>query len=229
MPICQKHQNEMRGESFNLPGGTKHTFHFCDICSEEQEAEKELERKQREKRIIEFKREKRNDGIPMRFWDSKIEQFTNIKPIIDWLNNPKESLYITGPCGTGKTHLATAIAYYLRDLEKECAFVIASNLFLQLRNSFNSDDKNEMDIINKYSSPSFAIFDDIGAQKISDYVIEAWYNIIDTRYGKVLPTVFTSNMTLSEISTFMSDRIASRIASGLIFELHGNDRRLIRQ
>jgi len=226
MAICQKHQIEMREEGFNLPGGTKHVFHFCNECEKEHERKLELERIQREKRMIEIQKEKRNDGIPPRFWDSKISDFTNIEAITNWLNNPKESLYITGPCGTGKTHLAAAIAYHLRDNKKQCSFVIASTLFLQLRNSFNSEEKNEMDIINKYSSPDFAIFDDIGAQKISEYVIEAWYNIIDSRYGKMIPTVFTSNMTLSEISAFMSDRIASRIASGLIFELKGDDRRL---
>ena len=41
-----------------------------------------------------------------------------------------------------------------------------------------------------------------------------------------LPTIFTSNITLKEISVLMSDRIASRIASGDVFELKGSDRRL---
>lgn len=74
--------------------------------------------------------------------------------------------------------------------------------------------------------PHLAIFDDIGAQKISDYVIEAWYNIIDRRYMFEHPTIFTSNLSLKEISVFMSDRIASRIASGIVFKLQGDDRRI---
>jgi DNA replication protein DnaC len=73
---------------------------------------------------------------------------------------------------------------------------------------------------------SLCIFDDIGAQKLSDYVLERWYNIIDRRSSMKKPTLFTTNFSPKEIFATMGDRIASRICSGIVYELKGSDRRL---
>lgn len=222
MTICQKHLIEKDQCPVSV-GGKTFNFESCQKCSEEYEAEKKAESVQIEK---DYYNRIYNEDIPQRFQAAKISDFLNIQPILNWIEKPADFLFITGPCGTGKTHLAAAIVYALRDKKIRCLFSIASNLFLQLRESFNSNDTTEKNIIDKYSSSTIAVFDDIGAQKISDYVIESWYNIIDKRYGEKYPAVFTSNMNLSEISKYMSDRIASRLASGIVFELKGSDKRL---
>lgn len=216
----------------------------CEKEEEEKEKNKELYEQQEKERIA-F--EKENKGIPKKFIGARLSQFENIEPIIEWANKPNGFLFIYGQCGTGKTHLAAALKHHFNKIEKECDFVFSSDLFLTIRNTFNNKDENssELKIIKKYApdvshvttlwgsgahikseATNLCIFDDIGAQKISDYVIEAWYNIIDRRYMHEHPTVFTSNLSLREISAFMTDRIASRLASGIVFELKGEDKRL---
>lgn len=248
--ICSKHGVEMEAKFLDAaPGMRPWRFDFCDLCSKEAE---EAEIAAQERRALEEKRhieEKANEGIPRKYRGSRLSDFTNIDPVLEWVNNPKGFLFVHGQCGSGKTHLACAIKYHFNSLGVKSGIEFSSNLFINLRNSFNSKDhgkdSSEFAIIKKYapdpttmqySAKHFGdievdythtgIFDDVGAQKISDYVIEAWYNIIDRRYMYEHPTMFTSNLSLKEISIVMSDRIASRLASGINFELKGPDRRL---
>ena len=43
------------------------------------------------------------------------------------------------------------------------------------------------------------IFDDLGAERNTDYALEKIYNIIDSRYRKNLPMILTTNLTIDEM------------------------------
>ena len=147
--------------------------------------------------------------------------------VFDWANDPKDFLFVYSTSGTGKTHLGCAVAKDLCSRGINCGFVIGPEIFLRLRKSFDRNAiESEWDIIKKYRKPIVGVFDDICANGCKDYVVEAWYGIINHRYNECIPTMFTSNNSLSEISEIMGDRIASRLASGIVFELKGEDRRL---
>jgi len=213
----------------------------CPKCSENAD-NGVAQQAEREKRKID---ESIRDSIPERYIEARCMDFgSDIKPILDWIKNPDGFLFIHGVCGTGKTHLSCAITMDFRRKGRASKLFKGSSIFLELRRSFGSNTGNgEMDIINRccgkrtgvmtvneyQSGPkekAVHIFDDVGAQKLSDYVVEAWYDIIDYRYAECLPTIFSSNLSLKEVSLAMSDRIASRMASGKVVELKGNDRRL---
>jgi DNA replication protein DnaC len=98
---------------------------------------------------------------------------------------------------------------------------------LQLRAGFGKDSNiSESDSLKCYQKNEVLIIDDLGAEKLTDYVIQAWYSIIDYRYSNMLPTVITSNLSVAELAVRFGDRIASRIASGNVLTLRGSDRRL---
>ena len=59
------------------------------------------------------------------------------------------------------------------------------------------------------------------------WVGETFYSIINTRYERMLPTFFSSNLSLPELAEKMGDRIASRIAEMCqIIKLSGKDLRI---
>lgn len=196
----------------------------CKTCTEREIAEetkRELEKKAREK----YDRDHR--GIPPIYHSCKISDFSNIEPVIEWAKKPSGFLFIHGTTGTGKTHLVCSIKKRYNELRFDSELFFSSDVFLEIRNSFNSKvGHSEEEIIKKCTRSTIAFFDDFGTQKNSEYSIETWYNIINARYMNNLPTVFTSNLKVKEVSEIISDRIASRIASGLVFELKGTDRRL---
>jgi DNA replication protein DnaC len=154
----------------------------------------------------------------------------------------KESIFITGPAGTGKSYMAAALvkdsigtkarewleANMENDyLEREARgfhqgerfrysswrWITVPELLLSLRASFKDGAQfTEEEVIGEYSNVSLLILDDLGAEKSSEFTIQSLYLIIDRRYSEIRPTIITSNLSLGQISEKVGDRIASRIA-----------------
>jgi DNA replication protein DnaC len=176
--------------------------------------------------------------IPARYKESQLTDFEpeKINPILEWIvNDKKEILFINGISGCGKTHLMCAICNRLNAQKIPAAYVLIPDIALQLRDSMHPDPdfdsqsrhEDEMEIINKYRrSDLVGVFDDLGASKPSDYVSESLYAIINNRYEQIAPSVYSSNLTVGQISEIYGDRIASRLASGVVFKMNGGDRRL---
>ena len=78
-----------------------------------------------------------------------------------------------------------------------------------------------------YRTCPFLILDDLGAEKFTEWVAEAVYDLIDHRYAWMKPTIITSNLDPVRLSELFGARLASRISSGRVVHLTGRDRRLI--
>lgn len=71
------------------------------------------------------------------------------------------------------------------------------------------------------------VLDDIGVEKVSEFVEEFMYLLINSQYEKVYPMVITSNLPLSALAERLGDRIVSRIKEMCeILEIEGEDKRL---
>ena len=69
--------------------------------------------------------------------------------------------------------------------------------------------------------------DDIGAEKLTEFVRQITYYILNEREQRELPTLITSNFSLMEIDEMIDSRISSRIAGMCeVIKLSGKDRRL---
>ena len=138
------------------------------------------------------------------------------------------SIFLTGRCGNGKTHLASALAIRMWQELKNFKFVVVPELLMQIRDTFKKDSNcSELDIIKKYTGTPFLFLDDFGAEKVSEWSLEAIFLLIDTRIREMKPMFITSNLSISEISKRFNDRIASRIAGVCnILELTDIDHRL---
>ncbi len=141
-------------------------------------------------------------------------------------------VFISGPVGTGKTHLA--VAYLVREIrrwgENSRIFIRSVDLFNKLRDSFRHNfGPPASEIIESYSQYRFLVIDDLGTERDTPLVQEALYDIIDHRAGHRLPTIITSNFTLDRVAEHygeFGERLASRIAGmGETLTLLGKDRR----
>ena len=106
------------------------------------------------------------------------------------------------------------------------ALYLNTNIFLeQLRNSFDDKESNINTLLDRAYKCDLLILDDIGVERGTPWTQERLYDLLNTRYNECKCTIFTSNLSPSEIEDKLGTRIASRIRSSKIIELKGVDRR----
>lgn len=170
--------------------------------------------------------------LPMRFENVCYEHVPEqIKEKFEKILETRRGIFIHGKSGVGKTHVAYALMKNcILEKDRSAKVVNVPELLHNIRNDFNVHDRktyefSEAESINKYRG--LLILDDIGAEKCSDWVLETFYIIINNRYNQILPTIFTSNLTIQEFAEHYGDRITSRVVGMCdIYEMTGEDRRL---
>ena len=204
---------------------------FLNITAQKNNQQSSIERRLQARKVID--KIMLESGVKQRFINCSFANFiySQGQSRNNFSLDTTDSLFVWGKqVGCGKTHVACAIARREAWRGRPFRFVSATNLLLELRSSFSDDSRaDEEDVIRKYTSPRLLIVDDIGSEKVTDYVIQSWYSIIDSRYADMKKTVYTSNLSLNELADRFGDRIASRIASGKTVHLTGKDMRLVQR
>lgn len=117
-----------------------------------------------------------------------------VKNFTDFRKDGK-GLLLYGTVGTGKTYFAAAIANALIDQGYKVKMDKFSNIVNQLQSTFDGKDE----LIRSLNRYALVIFDDLGAERKSEYMQEQVFNIIDERYRAGLPFIITTNLTADEI------------------------------
>ena len=133
----------------------------------------------------------------------------------DQMVEKDQGLIFWGSVGTGKSFAAACIANYL--LDRKVPVVMTS--FVKLLEVFQSGRDEETSILNRLGYAKLVIFDDLGAERGTDYALEKVYNIVDSRYRKSLPMILTTNLTIEDMKSEVDmryrriyDRVYSRPA-----------------
>lgn len=151
-----------------------------------------------------------------RGWEGFARHHPELAAELQRREDVEESLYIWGPYGTGKTVLACLLACQCIDQNlTRVAFVTVPALLDEIRGTFNSDGvsrrREEADLTETVRTQGLLILDDLGAERPTEWVQERLFNIINHRYDQLLPTIFTSNLGIEELSGRLGERIAWRI------------------
>jgi DNA replication protein DnaC len=123
-----------------------------------------------------------------------------------------DSLLIWGDWGNGKSHLGAAIDNALTDKNLIVVFQSVPELLQKIRDTFsNGNGETEREIMRALFSCDLLILDDIGAEKVTDWVSDALFRIIDGRYRKKKPILYTTNLKPTLLLEKLGGRIYDRI------------------
>jgi len=188
------------------------------------------EKKADEEKRLEFQKKRRideniaNSGIPKLYTNSSFDNFEircgtenayKVSKIyaetFSECTKDGKGLIFVGNTGSGKTHLAIAIAHSILDNGLTVKFTSVGNLQRDI-NSADDYGFTEAKLIKTYSTCRLLIIDDICVADIGNKIKRILFDIIDNRVNYVKPTIFTTNISdLEEIKEKLNEQIYDRI------------------
>jgi len=124
-------------------------------------------------------------------------------------DNPRGWVLLKGGYGSGKTHLAAAIANERLARGEPVLFVVVPDLLDHLRATFAPTSRVTYDDrFESVRATPFLILDDLGAQVTTQWAQEKLFQLFNYRYNAQLPTVITTNRELEEIDPRVRSRLA---------------------
>jgi DNA replication protein DnaC len=126
----------------------------------------------------------------------------------NFAERPEGWLLLQGPYGSGKTHLAAAIANYRESQGYPVMFVVVPDLLDHLRATFSPESTTTYDQrFEEIRSAPLLVLDDLGTQATTPWVREKLYQLFNYRYNAALPTVITT----ADDEKQMDPRLLSRL------------------
>lgn len=138
----------------------------------------------------------------------------------------------TAACNALKKYLALSVFQNAEDLDNRRVLYINVPMLLEsIRASYNNPDPSLEALLDELkdlaTAPKLILFDDIGAEKPSDWVRERLYSLLNFRVSNGLANLFTSNLSPAELAVQLGDRVASRcMANNRAIELSTSDHRI---
>ncbi len=211
------------------------------IAANEQGA-KEMAMKKRQEKVLELLKK---SGLGKRFAKRTFENFEKNGLTPELLNAYNKSLefaikfpevgkglLFTGPVGTGKTHLAAAVANRLIENLYSVIFGNVTDIITLIKTSYRKDSElTEAEIIKLFTDDTDVfIFDDLGKENTTENTSTLIYQIINRLYENEKLVIVTTNFTSAALRKKLGEKgeaIMSRLTEMCEFvKVTGPDWRL---
>jgi len=111
-------------------------------------------------------------------------------------------LLFIGPPGVGKTHLAVSVLFEVIERYKvRCRFVELNSFFNQMQSTFGqASSESTQAVLAPLMETQLLVLDELGTQQPTPWIRDVLYLVINTRYTRRLPTIFTTNYRLPAVA-----------------------------
>lgn len=203
--------------------------YFCTECAKgklmftewsQEPRQQEYFRKWKQEKI---ERAMKLSGVGNHFKNKKIDDLKVNEKLhtecVRYVKNWKEmrekgfGFFFWGNVGAGKTHAAAALSNELiQEKLVEVLFLNMPATVTRIKKTFDSSVKNEdTKLFDRMKEVELLIVDDLGVEKLSDWLSDQIYQIIDHRWQNQKPMIITSNQSLEDLGAFYKPQVISRI------------------
>ena len=160
----------------------------------------------------------------------KMEKILNhCKEYAKSFSKESDNLLFMGKCGLGKTHLSLSIIKELTNKGVNVVYGPAQTLFSAAEKehfSYSGDNEKTDEILNA----ELLVIDDLGTEFITNYVQSLFYDIVNSRLLRGLPTIINTNLSFEELEARYTPRITSRlIGEYSVKSFAGSDIRILKK
>jgi DNA replication protein DnaC len=128
-----------------------------------------------------------------------------------YAEDPQGWLLFEGNYGSGKTHLAVAIANYRLEQGENVLFMTVPDLLDHLRSTYGPTSEMDYDeLFERVRNTPLLVLDDLGAESATPWAQEKMFQLINHRYLHRLNTVMTTNVDLDKLDPRIRSRLVDR-------------------
>lgn len=160
-----------------------------------------------------FHREKQFQSFEVNREDLSGKERLNLRDIFavceDFANAPQGWLVLSGVSGSGKTHLAAAIANRLvSGAFGDVMFIVVPDLLDHLRAAFGPNSTMPYDRrFDEIKKAPCLVLDDLGTESATPWAREKLYQLLNFRYNAQLPTVITTARSIDDMEPWLKTRM----------------------
>lgn len=202
-------------------------WHKCNKCTEirRKESEERAAREEQERQQEKIERRLNQSGIPIRFREKSLDNFiaddqarlAALTVARDFVENFEENyktgrtLIFSGKAGTGKSHLAIAIAQAVMP-RYTALYVNALDAIRMIKDTWRKDsEKSELEVLEILAKVSILIIDEVGVQYGTENEQMLMFDIINRRYRDSKPMILLTNLGTDGFKEFLTERSYDRL------------------
>lgn len=121
----------------------------------------------------------------------------------------RNGLLIFGGIGSGKTHLACAIANAMIERGIPALFSTFSEHLERIREEF--DHTGQKKYLSMMKNTPILVIDDIGKERKTEWTRQILFDVVNYRYEHMLPIIITSNFDVDGMANYVGGAVWSRL------------------
>ena len=161
------------------------------------------------------------------------EALTKVQAFVQ-TRSDEQGLVLIGEVGVGKTTLLLALVRSLAERwlaeRKVVRLVTVPDFLRELRAGYDPTRQVQGEgydqLMEQYQKCDVLVFDDLGAEKLTDWVEEQFYLLLDYRYRRRLPVLASSNHRKEVLAQRLDRRVMDRLReTSMMIEVVGPNHR----